>query len=223
MMNPKNLSFQAYQLIKDRIIRNKIVSRQKLNEIELSKELRLSRTPIREALIMLEKEDLITRHENDRGFYVKPLSIKDIYDLYEFRRILEIAAANLVLKHLDARKIENLSEALIETKKIIEKNDPADALLKGMGFHIAFVELCENNMIINALSSCSDKLFLICASCKDIDTPIKSFEEHEVILSVLKTGNISQLTKIIDEHVIQARDRAINILKKDLDRLYYLP
>lgn len=45
-------------------------------------------------------------------------------------------------------------------------------------------------MIINALSDCSDNLFLICASCKNIDTSIKSFEEHEAILSALKTGNI---------------------------------
>ena len=193
-MNPKNLRLQAYQLIKDRIIRNKFNSRQKLNEIELSNELQLSRTPIREALIMLEKDDLINRYENDRGFYVKQFSIKDVYDLYEFRRILEIAAANMVIKHPVARKIEYLSEDLIETKKIIEKNDPA-ALLKVIGFHIEFVELCENSMIINALSNCSDKLFLICASCKNIDISIKSFEEHEAILSALKAGDISQLRR----------------------------
>ena len=105
MDHQKNLSLHAYRLIKDRIIQNQIDSRQKINEIKFSKELKLSRTPIREALIMLEKEDLINRYENNRGFYIKQFSIKEIYDLYEFRRVLEIAAANIITENLILARI----------------------------------------------------------------------------------------------------------------------
>ena len=52
-------AFRAYQLTKDKIIRNELDPRQKLSEIELAKELNISRTPVREALIMLEKDGLI--------------------------------------------------------------------------------------------------------------------------------------------------------------------
>ena len=81
-------AFRAYQLTKDKIIRNELDPRQKLSEIELAKELEMSRTPVREALQKLESEGLIKALET-RGFVVSLDSVEEVQELFEIRAILE--------------------------------------------------------------------------------------------------------------------------------------
>ena len=95
--SPNSANFRAYQLIKEKIIRNELDPRQRITEIGLAKALNFSRTPVREALIMLEKDELITRYNQDRGFYLKQYSFKDVFNLYEFREILEVYLADSII------------------------------------------------------------------------------------------------------------------------------
>ena len=80
--NSKNLSLLAYEKIKSSIFNRKLRFNETINISQLSNELRLSRTPIREALVMLEKDNLIIRTDK-RGFSIRQFSIKDIHDIYE--------------------------------------------------------------------------------------------------------------------------------------------
>jgi len=218
----KNISMLAYEVIKKKILQNELNSKRSLNEKIFSQDLKFSRTPIREAFIMLEKEDLLTRYEG-RGFFVKQFSVKDIDDIYEFRLLVEIAAADIILSRVTDDNIDELYDILEEVEGIIKKGNPADALVKAIEFHVKTIEISNNEMIIKALKNCYDKLILISWSCQNIEASIKSAKEHEAILSALRERDSEKFKMNIRNHIISAKDRVINFLRVDTGKLYFLP
>jgi len=212
----------AYEKIKKKILQQELDFREQLREDDLSRELRLSRTPIREALIMLEKEDLLTRSPG-RGFSIKQFSVKDVYDFYEFRDILETASTDLIISNITDDNINELSKILEKVEPIIEKGKAGEALAVGLEFHIKIIEVCRNNMIIDTLKNCYEKLILVSWSSHQIEASIESAKEHEKILSALKSKNSEELDIRIHQHIVKARDRTLDIFKGDTERLYVLP
>ena len=217
--NSKNLSFIAYEKIKSAILNRKLRSNEMINISLLANELRLSRTPIREALVMLEKDDLIIRTDN-RGFSIRQFSMKDIHDIYEFRKILEKASIKLIVANVTDENIEELSNILERYQNAIQNNNPEKATLGDLEFHKKLIEICNNPMIYEAMKGCMEKLTMVGRSLVNIDLFIQSSFEHQEILSTLKARDTNKLTKQIKEHVSNARNRRLNILKKDMEKLY---
>ncbi len=222
--NRDSASYRAYQIIKDRIIRNELDSRHNLNEIDLAKELALSRTPIREALIMLEKDGLISRYEHRKGFVLKRYSLQDIHDLYEFREILELALAGDLVKNVTDQDVEGLGGILSQVDDLVQQNRPADALVKALDFHLCCNQICtKNSFIRDSLSICYEKLIVISWTCQDTNACVNSAKEHEKILDALKAHDVDVFRKFTREHIIGARDRIIDTLKMNGQKLYFLP
>ena len=217
--NSKNLSFIAYQIIKSAILNRKLRSNETINISRLANDLKLSRTPIREALVMLEKDGLIIRTDN-RGFSIRQFSMKDIHDIYEFRKVLEKASIKLIVANVTDEKIEELSNILKHYQKAIQDNDPEKATLGDLEFHKKLIEICNNTLIYEAMKSCMEKLTMVGRSLANIDLFIQSNFEHQEILSTLKAKDTNKLTKQMKEHVSNARNRRLNILKKDMEKLY---
>ncbi len=111
----ENVGLTAYNHIKRKILQNEIDFRQGLKEEDFSRELGLSRTPVREAFIMLEKEGLLARSLG-KGFYVKNFSMKDIYDFYEFRQILETASTKYIIANVTDKDVDEFSNFLQKNK-----------------------------------------------------------------------------------------------------------
>lgn len=222
MKERKNVGLIAYKKIKKKILQHELDFREKLREDSFSRELRLSRTPIREALIMLEKEGLLTRSQG-RGFYIQQFSMKDVYDFYEFRNMLETASTELIISNVTNRNINELSEVLEKVNKIIDKGDAGEALAVGLEFHVKIIELCKNDMIINSLKNCYEKLMLMSWSSYQIKASTESAKEHEKILLALKPKDLDELRMAIHQHIVNARDRTLDIFKGNTHRLYFLP
>ena len=217
----KSATLSAYEKITKKLLSNQLDSKKSLDEKIFSKEFHMSRTPIREALIMLEKENLVSRDEG-RGFYIKQFTMKEIQDMFVFRYLLEAMAANLILAKINEGNTEELSKISKQTRSLIAKKDEAGAIAKSFEFHEKFIEICENEAIIEALKNCYKKLTLI-GCTKYILAGDQSCKEHDEILSALKKRDLKQLKAKVQRHISAARNRAINILKDDLDRWYFSP
>lgn len=218
----KRVGLSAYEKIKKKILQHELDFREKLREDDLSRELRLSRTPIREALLMLEKEGLLTRSQG-RGFSIKQFSIEDVSGFYEFRDISETGSAELVIANITDEDIDELSDILKKVKGIINKGDASDALVVALQFHIKIIGICKNDMIINSLRNCYEKMILVSWSSHQIEAATESAKEHEKILSALKSKDLDELRMRTHQHIINARDRILNILKSNTQKLYFLP
>jgi DNA-binding GntR family transcriptional regulator len=218
----KSASLLVYEEIKKKILQNELDSKKPLDEKIFSKEFSTSRTPIREALIMLEREGLITRQDG-KGFAVKQFSMKDIQDLYQFREINETGMAAVILSKLSPQKLEGFCAILDEIQPLIQKGTPGEILEKSFAFHIKFIELCENAAMIEAMRNCHEKILRVAWSCKEEATSYQDYQEHRKILAALKKGDLEKLQITIRQHIHMARDNALNILKNNIEKLYFLP
>lgn len=95
-----SLGNKIFDLLRDRILNEEYANGQKLNELTLANELKISRTPIREALKQLELEGLVESIPN-KGVYVKGFSPRDIDDMFEIRLALEKLAIQLAIDRMD--------------------------------------------------------------------------------------------------------------------------
>ncbi|WP_319496273.1 GntR family transcriptional regulator [uncultured Cohaesibacter sp.] len=90
----KRLAQQAYEQILELILTGKAEPGEMLTERRLAETLDMSRTPIRDALLMLESEGLLKRH-GSRGLQVKQMRIEDYMEVLQIRQMLEPEAARL--------------------------------------------------------------------------------------------------------------------------------
>ena len=218
----RSASLLAYEQIKGKILQNQLDSKKLLDEKIFSEELNISRTPIREALIMLEKEGLVTREEG-RGFHVKQFRMKDIQDLYEFREVVETGIAHEIISRLTDEKIKPLSQILDQVQSVIKKGDPAVIIPKSFEFHNKFIELRENSVINDVMRNCHEKILQISWSCKEQASSPQDYQEHRKILSALQSRDVKKLQTTIREHISSSQENAINIMKNNMERLYFFP
>ena len=106
---------------------------------------------------------------------------------------------------------------------LLQKGTPGEILEKSFQFHIKFIELCENSAMIEAMKNCHERILRIAWSCKEEATSYKDYQEHRKILSALRKGNVEELQTTLREHIQIARDNALNIVKNNIDRLYFFP
>jgi DNA-binding GntR family transcriptional regulator len=218
----ENVGLIAYKNIKRKILQNELDFRQGLKEVDFSRELGLSRTPVREAFIMLEREGLLARSLG-KGFYVQNFSMKDIYDFYQFRHILETASANYIIANVTDKDVDELSNFLQKVDIMIHKGRTGEALAAGLEFHVKIIEICQNELIINSLRNCYEKLTLVSYSVHQLDASYKSAEEHRKILSALRSRDLGKLQEDINEHIVNARDRTLKMFNEHKTKLYFHP
>src|SRR5271165_5970944 len=89
---------------------------ERLNEVILAKQLGVSRTPLREALNRLTSEGFLTFTVN-QGFFRKPLDVKEIFDLYELRQQIEVAAVRLALERATDEQFAEIESFLEGSRK----------------------------------------------------------------------------------------------------------
>ena len=186
----KALRHLAYEQIKTGILENKLESGKRINEKQLSEQLGLSRTPFREAMIMLSKENLIT-HAEDGGFLVRQFSVKEIGDIFDLRHTIERSQADCIAREITDEQIKDLEHILEKIRKTIDAGDPPKAMVQAMTFHVKIIELCGNSGILEVMKNCYEKLTLISWSLQKIETCLESQNEHETILSALRLRLVS--------------------------------
>lgn len=107
----KRLAHQAYETILELILSGQAEPGEMLTERRLAETLDMSRTPIRDALLMLEGEGLLKRH-GSRGLQVKQMRIEDYMDVLQIRKMLEPEAARMAAGRIPGQILDDLRDRL---------------------------------------------------------------------------------------------------------------
>lgn len=107
---------QAFEHVRRAILRGELTPGEPISQVKLAERLGISRTPLREALRMLEREGLI-QSEPNRRVRVPPLSLEDLEQLYANRIVLEALAVRLTVPHLTEAELARLGTLLGEMEE----------------------------------------------------------------------------------------------------------
>lgn len=141
-----NRTRQAYEYMKKKIEQSEWLVGQPIKEQDISKELGMSRTPIRHAFVQLEKEDYI-EHLDNKGVVVAPrkISKKDFQEAVEFFELMSLH----YLQELERREIDyatsTLEEALIRMQEEEKIGEAVDFLKAELQFWDAFLGYASND------------------------------------------------------------------------------
>ncbi|MFT5872349.1 MAG: DNA-binding GntR family transcriptional regulator [Clostridium sp.] len=208
---------KVYERLKEDIITGKIKQGEVLNERKLSDDLGISRTPIREALQVLEAEGWVVV-EPWKGVHVKKFTIKDVEDVLNVRRALEVLTVESTIHNLNDYDIKKLQSMLEEQDKLREKYDADLFICIDRKFHGLISELANNSVLTTMLNIISDKVR--CLGIKALHTHeryIETLKEHTDILESIKNRDIDGAKQAMEYHMIQTSKNIYKLYKEDLN------
>ena len=196
-------SNQAYQSLRERILNLKLAPGRKIKEEQMAREMRISRTPVREALRRLEKEGLVECKPR-RGSYVRQFSLEEIMEIYDLREILEKWIIHLVSDLLTPADIKELFRIVKDTESIARKRDYLQFIDKDLEFH-QFLSSKTNNQTLQHITEMlhlQTKVFriysMIFPSAEKIKRAVK---DHQEIIEALRLHNVSLAERLMQEHI----------------------
>ena len=194
----------VYETLKKRIISHSLHPGDPLNESVLSKELKISKTPIREAFQQLEKEGFIESVPG-RGAFVSRISIQDIRELFEIREILECQVIRRVASKGDLNKSE--AEAIGKKFESSDSNGnktPKSYFKAGDQIHTFIFEAFGNKRLLEFYKRLQDhieRMRLYFFNQVNPERSEKSFKEHLEIIEALVAQDPERAERAMREHL----------------------
>ena len=130
-----NLSARVYNEIKNLILCNEVLPGQKLHHQELSERLRVSRTPVREALTRLVQEGYVAFLPN-RGFTCKEIRLQEAEELYDLREALEAFAVERAIKNLTHDVLIEFAKKMDRYGEDVQKRFTRERLVYDQDIHL---------------------------------------------------------------------------------------
>ncbi len=198
----KSLVTTIVESVEEKILSGALKPGERIIEQELCEELGVSRSPVREALIVLENQGFLVRQAR-KGVRVAMVTQKEAVDAYRIRANLESLATYLAVKNNKAGLVEKL-------KRINEKLEQASSQKKAKKyfrlnkqFHQTLIANCENDQLIQMLSVFDKKTARYRKEVLSIPGQIEaSLKRHEKLIRSLENGNAEDAEKIRKESIL---------------------
>jgi DNA-binding GntR family transcriptional regulator len=192
LFSPKSLKSQAYEILKMAIISGVLKDNELISERIAMEKFQISRTPFREVIPTLEAEGWV-KSIPYKGVFVKPLTLKDIEEVFELRMIVEPAIARHVQGKIEADSLQKMEKILNFMKADTNKQDDYEFMTLDRDFHKAIYELTDNKRLINSAELISDVMHRIGMRSLTRDKRRQdAIAEHKEILEAFKKGNAEE-------------------------------
>jgi DNA-binding GntR family transcriptional regulator len=209
-----NLLEKVYTILKERIIRREFKPNEKLSITDLSTQLGVSRTPVRDALNRLEMEGLI-KTVSKVGTFVTAIEIQDVLDIMGTRLMLESWAVDKMplLQESEFKERTELLEGILDKASVAFQKMPLESYLKldfNLQFHSELVRF-GNNRRNEALYRDMMNYHSLSAeySLFTEDMVSSAMKQHYAIVEFLKRRDFSEVKSTIKLHLDDSRDRLI--------------
>lgn len=193
----ETLRIRARVVVRDQVLEGRLPPTARINESELATRIGVSRTPLREALLGLEKEGLLVSAAG-RGFFVRPLSVEDVREIYPVLWTLESLALRLrgiprpaelaMLRRINARLEARLSK-------------PPQALKLDTDWHRTLLRPCQNRRLLLMIRDLKRAAYRYeYAFMQQSNRVIVSVEHHRRIIDALEHGDMDRAVETLMEN-----------------------
>lgn len=174
---------------------------ERLMEIPLAEELGVSRTPIREAIRILEQEGLIVMIPR-RGTYVADMSLKDVTEVFELRSILEELAAELAAERITNEEIEALEQHLVEIGNYMNEKNLDKVVQADILFHEILYKASRNDRLVEMIHNLREQtLRFRTLSMSQTGRLAKTWDEHRQLVEAISDRDVERARQIARIHM----------------------
>ncbi|KAA0916317.1 GntR family transcriptional regulator [Aquicoccus porphyridii] len=207
-----------YRWLKARAVSFDLRPGDRINEGTLSREFGVSRTPLREALNRLVSERFF-EFRAGQGFFCRGLEAQEIFDLFELRKVLEMAAARAACERASDEGLRALREELfahgLETRGL----SVAEACARDEAFHIGIARLAGNAELTAQLEHINERIRFI--RWVEMQARVKrSKKQHVKIMEALEARNANKAARHLGEHIEKRMDQILASVRAGIASIY---
>jgi DNA-binding GntR family transcriptional regulator len=204
-LKASSLRDQALRVIRAGIISGELKPDQLYALGTVAEDLGVSVTPVREAVLELAREGLVTLARN-RGFRVRELTERDLDEIVELRRIIEVEAVRAIASRRLVTEREGLRESAKASEKCAAAGDWAGFLDNDRDFHLGLLSHLGNERLLATVGSLRDQSRLYGLNrIAGTQSLLQSTHEHDLLLDAVYDGRADEAATIMDTHISHAR------------------
>jgi DNA-binding GntR family transcriptional regulator len=210
--NGSSLGERVYQALKQDIIRGVFQPEEALSEKDLAKRYRGSRTPVREAAVRLQQENLM-RIVANRGYFITQITIQSVNEIYDFRAAVEGGSAELAAQ---CSWEQSSIDRLAELARIEYGNDDRESHVRFIEvdteFHIGIALLTRNPLLVRSVADMRCQMERIMYASLDIgyhgELP---GSEHCGIVEAIQKRDAQLARKRMCDHIYISKDKVLRV------------
>lgn len=192
----------AYRYIRTAIQSGELKPGERLREIDLAKQIGLSRTPIREALSRLQTEGLVA-NDATRGVVVAELDYSMVTELYYMREVLEGTAARLVAQHASEVEISILDDLCQQYEAAV--GDEATLTACNRRFHETLYRCSHNRYLLNMVTVLHNALSLLGGTTlSHAERAEETLREHREVVAAIRSRDADAAERALRSHIRNA-------------------
>ena len=200
---------RTYQALLELILNGELPLGSQLDENGLADRLSISRTPIREAINMLVKDELV-EYRSYKGNFVRNFSVKDVQEVYQVRAVLEGLAARLAVQHLTDESLAELEEILSEISEAVRCQDLDTLSSADRRFHRMIVRMGQNRTLNESLERLDLQIQLMRSFAnRDPQIVMRTSLERPKIMAALRERDGNRAAQLLEAHIEGVRDALI--------------
>lgn len=204
----------AYERIKQKIFDFELYPGQEVSDFTLSKELSMSRTPIRQALQQLEHDGLLYDGGQGRGYLVCEITVEEIRDIFAARECIEAKALELAMElginESDKQQIFQINSRM---KQVNQENNVKQQFYYDQYFHNYLVSLSGNKRLIRFYDSLRIQLTRMrVLSYLERSYQNKAYNDHEKVLECIASHDKEGAVKALITHISTSREDYCDLL-----------
>jgi DNA-binding GntR family transcriptional regulator len=218
---PRSVVDEVYDSLKKSVVEGVYQPGQRLRALRLAHELKVSRTPVKEALVRLEQEGLIRREEGS-GFIVRGLSVREILNLYRVRDILEVEVAREAFPRLTPAALSAMRQALDDADALLAQERYPEFLRANRRFHDLITAQTGNSVLQELLANLGARFWSIgtVVLSKHARRAQEIRRENRAILDALGGGDLKAVEKAVKAHVKGAANAVRLFIESETQHLF---
>ncbi len=210
---------EIYEQVKAMAVSFRLRPGDRLNEVALSKDLGVSRTPLREALNRLVAERLFDFRPG-QGFFCRPLDVQSVFDLFELRQIIETAAVRAACAKASDEDLHLLMDQLFSTGIDIRGLTVEEAVSRDEAFHLGIANLSGNMELLQTLTRINERIRYIRWISMSLDRVHRSKDEHKRVMQALLDRDPNEAARVLGAHIARRMDQVQDAVRHGISSIY---
>jgi DNA-binding GntR family transcriptional regulator len=219
---PKEISGnRAYQAIKEMVFNYQVVPGQKITYNQLAEKLRMSKTPIINALNRLEQEEFVVSLPN-RGYFIKEINVEEVAEMFKIREALEMLVVEESIRKQTPQMLIEVEKAMVAHRQYHYDIMTRKRLALDAAFHLKIAEMAGSRNLVRLLKHVFEHIYLRHRS-EGISPQrlVESAKEHQKLLLAIKQRKLTEAKRLMKQHVQAGRAATIRGIERASEDLKF--
>lgn len=206
---------RAYTYLFEQILSGRLALGAPVSEVEIGQALKISRSPVREALKRMQAQGLIT-HYPGRGAFVTDISLKDLEEIFDLRMLLELFALKTACGRMDDQILDEIEQTLLE---LGENSPPEMYFAANQKLHGSIVAYGGNRRLESLLDMLSAQIAIVSRiSARSPRHFSDSTQSHLEIVRSIRRRDAGAAAKSLEKHLFHVREKTLQEYSIHKDR-----